>query len=266
MQFKKIITWILSILLVSISLSSCKEDNVDCSRQLFGRPINTTGLDDSQCTPVCQCEGFASTYFSQEDIDNIRTWTLTNSIALLGNNPYDLPAPIRPEGICAVVVEDLNLKTYHLENYTSPEAALADGAILTHFDVCGKCSSLEDFAVYAENLDVGADVRQCILSNLNTPFEDLVLCIEAIGFTKPCAQIWAYNAKNTQTECFAVCISDTLYNQADGSLSDCLQCDETKSGPVFKAIAGRTRRNTGIASSICRFCEEVQIVTHKYPN
>ena len=90
-------------------------------------------------------------------------------------------------------------------------------------------------------------------------------CIEGLGFTKPCAQIWAYNSKNTQAECLVVCLSDTTYNKPDGSLSDCLQCDETKSGPVFKAVAGRTRRNTGIASSICRFCEEVQIIEHAYP-
>lgn len=257
--------FIFILLLLTATLFGCKEKGVDCSKQLFGRPVSTTGLDYSQCTPTCVCEGFSSTHFTQEEIDRLRTWTLTDSIALLGNNPYDLPVPNNPVGVCAVVVEDLNLKTYRLENYDSPEDALADGAHLTHFDACGKCSSLEDFAVYAENLDVGADVRQCVLNNLTAPFEDLVLCIEAIGFTKPCAQIWAYNAKNTQVECFAVCISDTLYNKPDGTLSDCLQCDETISGPIFKAIAGRTRRNTGIASSICRFCEEVEIVAHDYP-
>lgn len=256
---------ILFSLLLVVFLGSCNKDKVDCSKQLFGKPVATTGLSNDQCQPLCACNGFYSTTFSPEDIAQLRTWTLVDSVALLTSNPYDFPAPNNPDSICAVVVQDLTLKSYSLASYESPKAALEDGAILTHFDACGKCSSLQDFTVYAENLDVGADVRQCILNNLNTPFDTLVACIEGLGFTKPCAQIWAYNAKNTQAECFAICISDTLYNNPDGTLSDCLQCDETKSGPIFKAIAGRTRRNTGIASSICRFCNEVQFVPHDYP-
>lgn len=255
----------LSCLLI-ISLTACKKDaKVDCSSKLFGRPVATTGLSSDECKPFCACDGFYSTPFSAEDFNQLRSWTLLDSVPLLTDNPYNFPVTNTPDSICAVIVENLSLKTYRLASYESPEAALADGAILTHFDACGKCSSLQDFTVYAENLDVGADVRQCILNNLNSPFDILVDCIEELGFTKPCAQIWAYNAKNTQAECFAVCISDTLYNNPDGSLSDCLQCDETKSGPVFKAVAGRTRRNTGIASSICRFCNEVQHVPHDYP-
>lgn len=265
MVIPKIFPYYIFPLFMLLGLMACKSEDPDCQQVFFGRPVSNTGLDNSQCQPVCACDGIASTVFTPDDISELRSWNLTDSVPLLTTNPYDQPAPVPIEGVCAVVVDDLNLKTYHLENYESPEAALADGAFLTHFDYCGKCSSLEDFAVYAENIDVGADVRACALSNLNTPFTDLVACIEDLGFTKPCAQIWAYNVKNTQVECFAVCISDTLYNNPDGSLSDCLQCDETKSGPVFKAVAGRTRRNTGIATSICRFCEEVRIIAHQYP-
>jgi hypothetical protein len=36
------------------------------------------------------------------------------------------------------------------------------------------------------------------------------------------------------------------------------------SGPVFKAVAGRTRRNTGIASALCRPCSEVRPLLHDY--
>ena len=33
---------------------------------------------------------------------------------------------------------------------------------------------------------------------------------------------------------------DSPHHQPDGSLNDCIQCDEDESGPIFKAIAGRT--------------------------
>ena len=54
------------------------------------------------------------------------------------------------------------------------------------------------------------------------------------------------------------------YNEPDGALNACLQCDEDKSGPVFKAVAGRTRRNTGLANALCRPCSEVRPLLHRY--
>jgi hypothetical protein len=50
----------------------------------------------------------------------------------------------------------------------------------------------------------------------------------------------------------------------DGTLNECLQCDEDRSGPVFKAVAGRTRRNSGIRSSIPRPDDQVAHVVHDY--
>lgn len=232
---------------------------------MFGIPNNKTGLSTSICKPLCECGDFVSTSFTADQLNSLKTWVLDNPISELTTNPYDFPVASIPDSVCAIKVVNLSAKVYSLLNYATPEAALADGAILTHYDACGKCSTLQDFAVYADNIDIGTDVRQCILANFNSPFDTLVACIEGLGFTKPCAQIWAYNAKNTQVECLAVCLADTTYNKPNGQLSDCLQCDETKSGPVFKTVAGRTRRNTGIASSICRYCEEVQYVEHNYP-
>jgi len=52
--------------------------------------------------------------------------------------------------------------------------------------------------------------------------------------------------------------------KADGTLNECLQCDEDRSGPVFKATAGRTRRNSGIRSSIARPDDQVSQVAHDY--
>jgi hypothetical protein len=44
----------------------------------------------------------------------------------------------------------------------------------------------------------------------------------------------------------------------------CLLCGETQSGPVFKAVAGRTRRNSGLPKALCRPCSEVRPLVRAY--
>lgn len=89
-----------------------------------------------------------------------------------------------------------------------------------------------------------------------------------LGFSKNCAQIWLYNSLNTKKFCFGICLKAWLTgepnNKPDGSLNDCLECDETQSGPVFKYFAGRTRRNSGIVSGIERPDSQVYNITHCY--
>lgn len=89
-----------------------------------------------------------------------------------------------------------------------------------------------------------------------------------IGFTTQCAEIWLYNTQNTRKECFGVCIWAWIMNipftKPDGSLNDCLQCDEDKSGPVFKYFSGRTRRNSGIRSEIDRPTDQIYPMDHCY--
>jgi hypothetical protein len=247
-------------------ISGCRRNNdFSCEGVMFGRPLAATGLSYSKCRPVCECKEFASKLFYEDDLSQLRSWTLTEPFEELTYNPYDFQVPVRENGVCALVVDDLANKLYHLENFASVELAAAAGAYVTHYDACGLCSTLEDLAVYAEDLDVGAPVKLCGIYNFNKPLDSLVACIELIGFTKPCAQIWAYNLRNTQAMCIDFCLNNDPYHLPDGSLSPCLECDEIYSGPIFKAFAGRTRRNTGIASSICRFCDEVEIVYHNYP-
>ena len=70
-------------------------------------------------------------------------------------------------------------------------------------------------------------------------------CLMALGFSAPCVTIWEFNILNTKQQCFEVCllsyITSEPNNKPDGSLNDCLQCDEDKSGPNFKYFSGRTR-------------------------
>jgi hypothetical protein len=54
------------------------------------------------------------------------------------------------------------------------------------------------------------------------------------------------------------------YHKADGQLNACLLCDETQSGPVFKAVAGRTRCDSGLPNALCRPCSEVCLLVHAY--
>lgn len=246
---------------------SCKEDTKteDCSVLFFGAPNNRTGLSTNICKPTCPCKEFTSKIFQDEDIQALKVWKIDTPFALLTSNPYNKSVPESKPCVCAVVIDSLDKKIYHLENFATAEEATTAGAYVTHHDSCGLCSTLQDLAVYASNLDIGKDVKTCGIRNLTAPFNDLVDCIENLGFTRPCAQIWAYNTRNTQKKCLDVCSKNEPYNKDNGELSDCLACDEKYSGPVFKAVAGRTRRNTGIASSICRKCEEVQPVYHNYP-
>jgi hypothetical protein len=57
---------------------------------------------------------------------------------------------------------------------------------------------------------------------------------------------------------------DAHFNAPDGTLNPCLACDEEKSGSVFKAVAGRTRRRSGIPTAICRSCLGVFPAEHRY--
>jgi hypothetical protein len=154
--------------------------------------------------------------------------------------------------------------TYRLRDFASAAGALDAGGQVTHFGVCGRCSTLADLAVYASVPDLTEPVRACGLANLDGDVPALTSCIAAIGFTEACASIWAYNTLHTRDACLSECLEalDAPYNQADGSLNPCLQCDEDESGAVFAAIAGRTRRNTGLASSMCRPCAEVRPLEH----
>jgi hypothetical protein len=254
---------------VALAFSCVKPEPPPCAEPLFGRPVAQTGLSSEQCRPSCACgdAGFSSPEWPAERLAALRAWVLEAPLAELGADPYAADAGPAPDGVCAVVPTDAPARRYRLETFADPPAATAAGATLTHHAPCGLCSTLTDLAVYAENPDLGAPVRQCGVDTFGQGFEANVTCLEALGFTRPCAQIWAYNTAHTRSKCLEPCVLSGAdpYHLADGGLNACLACDEVKSGPVFKAVAGRTRRNTGIASAICRPCSEARPMAHDYP-
>ncbi|HUL57778.1 MAG TPA: hypothetical protein VLU43_00805 [Anaeromyxobacteraceae bacterium] len=187
----------------------------------------------------------------------------------LDGDPYQAwrgrAPPAAPAGtVCGVRFEPDGTR-YRLATFGDEAASRAAGFAVTHTGACGTCSTLQDLAVYLERPDLTAPVRRC---GIDLSDSGSLACIEALGFSGPCARTWFFNARNTRRECFGVCVLSWIEAEAptrpDGRLNACLQCDEDRSGPVFKAVAGRTRRNSGIRSSIPRPEEEVARVVHDY--
>jgi len=238
-----------------------------CEAKLFGVPAPNTGLSDEQCGPSCGCPGAEKTapLPTPELIANVRTFKLTQPYSPLSADPYEQPAPT-PAAQGTVCAAHITGAEYTLETYPSREAAGAAGAVVTHFGACGLCSPLQDLSVYMEHPDLTTPVRECGLKSFSEGDEAVLQCILELGFTEPCAQIWAYNTAHTRKQCLTPCFRalNDPYHHPDGSLNACILCDELKSGDVFKAVAGRTRRNTGLASALCRPCQDVSPLEHIY--
>jgi hypothetical protein len=256
-----------------LSLVGCTSTApVDTCSVLFGQPNAATGLTAAQCAPGCACGATTWTppiYDAAFVARLVSGWTLDNPSAPLTSDPFASPPPADDplDTVCAVLPTGPAGSTprgYRLDTFASEAAARAAGASPTHFGHCGVCSSLENLAVYMKENDLTAPVRACGLSSVG--FQMNVACLQALGFDLPCAQIWAYNTANTRSRCGLTCLPllSAPYHQPDGQLNACLLCDETQSGPVFKAVAGRTRRNSGLPNALCRPCSEVRPLVHAY--
>jgi hypothetical protein len=265
-------------LLAWLLVSACNpsgdsaDASVDPCSILFGNPVEQTGLGPDQCRPSCNCRGVIfkpPTYddaFIQSLIDN---WQLATPFPMLASDPYAQAAPPDdPAGtVCAVLPEgDAKPRMYELVTYPSMDGAIAAGAHPTHFGHCGVCSTLANLAVYMRSNDLSKPVRACAFAMAADGGDADVQCLMGLGFDLPCAQIWAYNTAHTRSACLTPCLANlnAPYNLPDGTLNPCLRCDEDQSGPVFKAVAGRTRRNSGLPNAICRPCSEVQALVHAY--
>jgi len=197
-------------------------------------------------------------------------------VAEVDTSPYLDPSnppsdPWAPSGVCGVawseqVEPSTGHKRYTLANFTGEEEAQDMGFTVTHKGHCGACSSLQDLGVYIRQ-NLTDSTRECgLLGSLSSSL--MRDCLLGLGFSLPCVTIWEWNIINTKEECFQVCmwsyITGEPNNKPDGSLNDCLQCDEDKSGPNFKYFSGRTRRNSGIPSAIQRPPDEVYNMEHCY--
>jgi hypothetical protein len=166
---------------------------------------------------------------------------------------------------------------YGLRTYPKTTAeAHAEGLIVTHDGACGVCSSLADLNVYIEQGPLlRGRVAVCALKLLTGETEaaeaDALDCLLELDFTEPCARIWLYNTINTAGKCQEECKSFLEDEEAangpapDCTLAECLECDESQSGPTFQQYAGRTRRNSGLLSDIVRPCSDLVDLEHADP-
>ena len=159
---------------------------------------------------------------------------------------------------------------YLLISYPNEQAALADGAIITHHGACGACSTTQDLAVYLTTPDLTSASKECIKRSLLNQDEGIKCLQEEIGFTNACARIWMYNGENTGQKCTLPCAAAEIQNYANNgpapecALNGCLACDEEQSGDVFEKFAGRTRRRSGVLTTIARPCEDIVMIDHDY--
>lgn len=157
-------------------------------------------------------------------------------------------------------------KLYYLRNFENKECALRANFSITHAGHCGACSSIQDLGVYIRQ-NLTASTRACGMWGSVSP-KLMRECLLRLGFSLPCVTIWEWNIVNTKDKCFETCIWSWITgepnNKPDGSLNDCLQCDEDLSGPNFKFFSGRTRRNSGIVSEIARPSEDIYPLEHCY--
>lgn len=240
---------------------------------LFGMPDASTGLDESRCRPELVrpgLESFVPPTYDARTVEALRSRSLVDPLPLLPGDPYENPAlvPADTGGVCAVLAESGVPGGYRLQTFPDRAAAEASGGAITHTGACGACSSLQDLAVYLAMPNLGGPVRECALLSLTQGDQATLDCIAGLGFSAPCAQIWAFNSAHTRAACREVCLAalNDPNHLPDGSLNPCLTCDEEQSGPVFKAVAGRTRRNSGVPTAICRPPDEVAALVHDaYP-
>jgi len=198
---------------------------------------------------------------------------LPDYVGEVTEDPYADPnnPPYPPSGYCGVqwsneeTTED-GLKKYRLRNFAAEEDAEAESYTITHKGNCAACSSLQDLGVYIRQ-NLTSETRECgILGGLSHAL--MRTCLLNLGFSLPCVTIWEWNILNTRNKCWNVCIwsyiTNEPFNKPDGSLNDCLQCDEDQSGPNFKFFSGRTRRNSGITSAIYRPPDTIYQMEHCY--
>jgi hypothetical protein len=165
-------------------------------------------------------------------------------------------------------------RTYEVKDYASPEAAILDGAVVTHKGACGVCSNAKDLSVRMINIDsLSSKTLLCSVSyalsgsNPNR-FADLVTCIQEIGFTQQCGELWShYGATNGNLcafDCSAGITGDVELNgpAPDCELSTCLQCSGNLFQEEFDLLSGRTLAKSGITEAIARPCSAFYPVDH----
>lgn len=207
---------------------------------------------------------FAAPNYPEEHIKWLETRILLNPTSELKEDPYSHPEKwvYDDTQLCGVVFQDTNKETYRLETLNSSEEIEQADAYLTHRGACSHCSSLQSLALYIKDTDLTGPTRRCGIVGMFFGQRVAMKCLMNIGFDRPCAKVSYYNV-NTRKKCLSKFLDNffgAIYHNPDGSLRSCIQCDEEKSGPVFRAAA----ENSGIPAALCRPCTSIEPITHWY--
>lgn len=230
---------------------------------------------NGRCAPSCMCGSYAFSEpsYDEYDVYALRSWRLVNPTEMLPGDPFSEESLAQEEekvaeAYCAAIPVDPSpqVRTYRLQTFPTERAAIAAGGQITHRGACGACSSFQDLSVYIQQKDLNRAGRLCGLRG-TLGSKGQLSCFKKLGFTDACAQIWSFNVDHTRSECMGSCVATipTKHKRPDGSLNPCLACDEENSGPVFKAVAGRTRRSSGLSSAIARPCLDAHGEPAVYP-
>ena len=260
--------------LVSLTIGGCHESSVEPAalqtgqalecNGFYGMPNERSGLSPDQCNTQCRCLA-GTPADSQPDLSSpVFGYAHLNPPMLLTSDPYAASdEQISDENQVCTIELDHAAQAYFLQTLNADSV---DVNRITHAGPCGACSSLADLAVYAANVDLTDPVRACGLEGIGGGSEMNITCLRELGFSEACAQIWYFNTNHTREICLGECIEhiNSSYVDETGQLNSCLACDEENSGPIFKYFSGRTRRNSGLPSSICRPCDSITFVPHSY--
>ena len=248
------------------------------------KPNPVAECGDCHCavSPGKQCPTWKPVaHYSDYTIDTLASQVAINPYQLWCNpyqdddcetSPPQIMTELGEAAVCAVHYDDLDQYSgdpvgahYMLQTHASALAATLAGGIITHYGACGVCSSTQDLAAYLRHVDLATSGRRCSVHGILS-FDLGVQCYRDLGFTESCAEMWIFNGYNTRDSCLAECLWDTFTpnnsNEPGCPLNSCLQCDEDHSGPLFKRIAARTRRRSGILSAISRSCDALHQITH----
>lgn len=247
------------------------DPDATCGR-LFGRPGPNTGLGPDACAPTCACADDGALWdapvYDDGFVAGLRAYAYVDPPDRLLDDPYDAETPPaeQPSAVCAIHLDADAVGAYELHTWPDAQTAAREGGVVTHRGACGLCSSLQDLAVYIETPDLATPVRACGLLAFREGPEAQMQCLLDIGFTEPCADIWFHNTNHTREVCAEPCLRllDAPYHDETGAPNACIQCDEDLSGPIFKAVAGRTRRSSGLPTSLCRPCDTVAPISHAW--
>lgn len=244
--------------------------------------IGVVGCGDCWCVvnSTASCPAWRPANYTQAEIADFRAVPPAEpAMTLIGScNPYknsschtspSIQDGLGPATVCGVqqtrLRQNRSCTGYTLRSFESKQAAFAGGYSVTHSGACGLCSGLGDLATYMAIKDMTKVGKRCGVEAVIS-MKTGIKCFHNLGFSVPCAEIWAYDAVADAKPCGGICLRDIRkpYNIPPAcQINDCLQCDEEKSGPIFKRFAARTRRRSGLISAIQRPCESVARLVHE---